>query len=148
MFLFGAQRPVRSTHGAVLADNHEADSPSGSNRRSCVLGKPRWRGCNWGWKVKTLPSTKSLLGVLGDTETGDVATHLTLPFWKYGVGRWERCNISPTGGRQHDHETTWCPTGLGNGMRGNGVMLGDDQHAKGSFVLQNGRVCSARQIGE
>ena len=75
--------------------------------------------------------------MLGDTETGDVVTHLTLPFWKYGVGCWERCNISPTGGRQH----------VGDGMRLNGVTLGDDQRAKGQFVLQ-GATWADRRIAQ
>ena len=41
------------------------------------------------------------------------------------MGRWERCNISPTGGRQH----------VGDGMSSNGVTLGDDQRAKGAVAL-------------
>lgn len=63
--------------------------------------------------------------MLGDTETGGVVTHLTLPFWKDEVGRWERCNISPTGGRQH----------VGDGMSSNGTTTGDGRRGKGAVVL-------------
>lgn len=75
--------------------------------------------------------------MLGDTETGHGATRETLPFWKHGVGRWERCNISPTGGRQHGREV----------MSSNGVMLGDDQHAKGAVAL-GGASSQGRRIAQ
>lgn len=75
--------------------------------------------------------------MLGDTETGHGATRATLSFWKYGVGRWERCNISPTGGRQHGREV----------MSSNGVMLGDDQHAKGAVAL-GGASSQGRRIAQ
>ena len=76
-------------------------------------------------------------GVLGDTETGHGATRETLPFWKHGVGRWERCNISLTGGRQHGREV----------MSSNSVMLGDDQHAKGAVAL-GGASSQGRRIAQ
>lgn len=75
--------------------------------------------------------------MLGDTDTGHEATRATLPFWKDEGGGWERSNLSPTGGRQHDREV----------MSSNGVMLGDDRHAKGAVVLR-GATWADRRIAQ
>lgn len=58
-------------------------------------------------------------------------------FGKYGVGCCERYNISPTGGRQY----------VGDGMRDNGVTLGDDQRAKGVLALR-GASSAGRRIAQ
>ena len=88
-------------------------------------------GCN----SQFLPNPH--LGALGDTETGHAVMRTTLPFWKVGVGRWERCNISPTGGRQH----------VGNGMSSNGWTQGDDLSLKGVVVLR-GATWADRRIAQ
>lgn len=63
--------------------------------------------------------------MLGDTDTGHAVTRATLPFWNDGRGRWERCNLFPTGGRQH----------AGDSMSSNGATSGDGRRAKGAAVL-------------
>lgn len=126
-----------SGHGAVLADKPSQVLAIPDDRRSCVLGKPRWRGCNWGWTVKLRPSTKSRLGVLGDTDTGDVVTHLTLPFRKLEGGSSEGLNLSPTGGRQH----------VGDGMSSNERTQGDDLGLTGAVVL-HGATWADRRIAQ
>ena len=94
-----------------------------------------------GCKSRFLPNPLRVM--LGDTDTGHGATRATLPFWKYRGGCWERYNLLPTGGRQH----------VGNGMSSNGVMLGDDQHAKGAVALggassQGRRIAQASNAGK
>lgn len=75
-------------------------------------------GCN----SRVLPNPEMMLG---DTDTGHAVTRATLPFWNDGRGRWERCNLFPTGGRQH----------AGDSMSSNGATSGDDRRAKGAAVL-------------
>lgn len=87
-------------------------------------------GCN----SRVLPNPEMMLG---DTDTGHAVTRATLPFWNDGRGRWERCNLSPTGGRQH----------AGDSMSSNGATSGDDRRAKGAVVL-GGASCSDRRIAQ
>ncbi len=74
---------------------------------------------------------------LGDTETGHGATRATLPFRKSSWGGSEGSNQVPTGGRQHGREV----------MSSNGVMLGDDRHAKGAVALE-GASSQGRRIAQ
>lgn len=77
-----------------------------------------------GWNSPLLPNPET--GKLGDTETGHEVTRATLPFLnvlKDMGGRWERCNLIPTGGRQHRR------------MSSNGRTQGDDLSRRGAVVL-------------
>ena len=75
--------------------------------------------------------------MLGDTETGDVVTHLTLPFWKNEGGSSEGLNLSPTGGRQRGSEVT----------SSNGRTQGDGLGLKGVVVL-HGATWADRRIAQ
>lgn len=72
--------------------------------------------------------------MLGDTDTGRVATRVTRPYRNHGMGRWERCNFPPAGGRQH----------VGNGMSSNSVTSGDDRRATGAVVLRRATLADRR----
>lgn len=90
-------------------------------------------GCN----SLLLPNPYKRLKMLGDTDTGRVVTRATRPQRNDGMGRWERCNFPPAGGRQH----------AGNSMSSNSVMSGDDRHAKGAVVL-HGATWADRRIAQ
>lgn len=67
------------------------------------------------------------LGNVGRHGHGNAVMRETLLFRKLWEGCWERYNFHPTGGRQH----------VRDGMRDNGVTLGDDQRAKGVLALRS-----------
>lgn len=110
----------------------------------CVLEKSGWRGGKRGWTVRFRPSTGICLSRMsGDTETGGVATRLTLPPWKFGTGRKQLCNVFPSGGCQQ----------VGNGLSRNSVIRRDGPETTGAAVLQGAtpadrRRAQARQVGQ
>lgn len=111
--------PYLTTDVAACWGNLAGAAATGaSGCKSCFLPNPVWV-------------------MLGDTETGHGATRTTLPFWKFKMGRWERCNFFPAGGCQH----------VGDDMSNNGVTLGDDQRAKGVMALE-GASSQGRRIAQ
>lgn len=83
----------------------------GNLARAAATGAP---GCN-SW---VLPNPLRSVGRHGN---GNTVTCATLSSRNHGVGRWERCNISPTGGRQH----------VSDDVSSNGWIHGDVVYQKG-----------------
>lgn len=68
---------------------------------------------------------------------GGAATWHPLPIKNTVTGRWQRCNVTPTGGRQRCREVPSCKT----------VIPGDDRGANGAVVLR-GVTCSRSAIAQ
>ncbi len=123
---------VSSPHGAVLADKPRAWLATSPNRRSCMLGKPRWCGCNGGVGVQFPGSIQSKrIGLrlqCWATRKRASDSSRPLPFRKIWEGCWERYNFFPTGGRQH----------IGDDMSSNELTQGDD--LSGTFARGLGAV--------
>lgn len=100
--------------------------------------KKSWRARLWGSCGGRNPiSIQSQRKDVGRHGHGNLATGDTRSVKNELMGRWERCNFNPTGGRQH----------AGDGMSGNGAVQGDDLTYQGAAVLR-GAACADRRIAQ
>lgn len=120
-----------------LPDNLENGSPPFSPdvaacRRKCWLVR-RQQGLGGANPSFYLILTRDV----GRHGHGTTATWHSLLIWKHMGGRWERCNLIPTGGRQRCGDT---PSGME-------TTTGDDRRVYGAVVLR-GATSADRRIAQ